>query len=205
MSGNYTYIIASLPRLSLDFKPDRNGCAELISWIASQLDGKDSAKLDMVNRGFVPENLTEDFYRAALKDSNCFIRSYFTADLMLRNAKTAYLNRELGRPSGTDEMVFGEESDVRIDSSGMDTAAIEKIFPGTDLLERERAMDGFLWKEADRITLFKYFTLDNVLAVVVKLHIIDRWLALDEEKGREMLKELIGKLRGTYGKIEYTE
>ena len=205
MSGNYTYIIASLPLLDRDFKPSEGSCAEMVSWIRTQLDSRDAAKLDFVNRGFVPEELTQDFYEAALSDKDAFIRSFFTSDLLLRNAKTAYLNRELGRPEGTDVITFGEDSQVKVDGQDVDTAAIDRIFTDSDLLERERAIDDFLWKEADRITLFKYFTLDNVLAVAVKLHIIDRWLSLDDETGRAMLKELIGKIRGTYGKIEFTE
>lgn len=205
MSGNYTYIIASLPLLDRDFKPSKGSCAEMVSWIRTQLDSRDAVKLDFVNRGFVPEELTQDFYEAALSDKDAFIRSFFTSDLLLRNAKTAYLNRELGRPEGTDVITFWEDSQVKVDGQDVDTAAIDRIFTGSDLLERERAIDDFLWKEADRITLFKYFTLDNVLAVAVKLHIIDRWLSLDDETGRAMLKELIGKIRGTYGKIEFTE
>lgn len=177
----------------------------MVSWIRTQLDSRDAAKLDFVNKGFVPEELTQDFYEAALSDKDAFIKSFFTSDLLLRNAKTAYLNRELGRPEGTDVITFGEDSQVKVDGQDVDTAAIDRIFTGSDLLERERAIDDFLWKEADRITLFKYFTLDNVLAVAVKLHIIDRWLSLDDETGRAMLKELIGKIRGTYGKIEFTE
>lgn len=205
MNGNYTYIIASLPFPDRDFMPSEGSCTETISWIRTQLDSRDAAKLDFVSRGFVPEELTEDFYRAALSDKNAFIRSFFTSDLLLRNAKTAYLNREFGRAPGTDEIVFGEDSPVKVESGDVDTAAIDRIFTGTDLLERERAIDDFLWKEADRITLFKHFTLDNVLALAAKLHIIDRWLSLDGETGRAMLKELIGKIRGTYGKIEFTE
>ena len=207
MNGNYTYIIASIPVLSPDYKPSSGSCDDAIAWIRSQLSEKDSAKLDLLLKGFTPSELTREFYMTVLNDRNVFLRRFFASDLVLRNEKTAYLNKAFSRPSGTDVMVLDEDgtgiNGVGIDEEGIDRTAIGDIFRTEGLLERERAVDDFMWREADRITLFEYFSLDKVLAIVAKLCIIRRWLILDEEKGRQLIKTLIEDIRGTYGKIEF--
>jgi hypothetical protein len=40
---------------------------------------------------------------------------------------------------------------------------------------------------------------------VTKLHIVDRWLALDEEKGRELFRKLVQEVKGTFKGVNYTE
>lgn len=198
MGGNYTYIIASLPALTTEYKPShKDGCNGLIDWILSQLDGKDADKARLVREGFNPGSLDGDFYRKAFASGNDFIRAFFTRDLNIRNAKVEYLNKALERPAGTDVLqIEGVPED-----NGQQ--AVAAIFKGDDLLERERAIDNSLWAVCDEVTLFKYFTLDNVLAIVAKLCIINRWLSLDEEAGRQMLRRLIEGVRGSYGNIEF--
>ena len=62
-----------------------------------------------------------------------------------------------------------------------------------------------MWDKIPEITTFNYFDLEAVLAFVAKLHIIDRWLALDEEAGRAMFRTLVNEVRGTFKGVEYVE
>lgn len=198
MNGNYTYIIASIPVLSPDFKPREGDCRKSIEWIGSQLSGRDLSGMETVTDGFRQEKLTKEFYAKALKDSNGFIRKFFTADLHLRNAKAAYLNRELGRPESRDTI------DMEAAGENPDAEKMASIFTGNDLLGREKAIDSYLWEKADELTQFAPLSLDKVYSTVVKLCIIDRWLSLDQETGREMLRKLTEDMRGGYGdKLEF--
>lgn len=167
------------------------------------MEGDELAWTDFVISGFTPSSLTEEFYSKALKSKNKFIREFFRADLKMRNAKVDYLNASLGRPAGTDRIDIPMEYDGDQIESGLDEEAINQVFACGDLLERERKTDDFLWKKADEIILFDDFTLSEVLAVVAKLCIIQRWLSLDEQTGRERLRALVHNVRGTYGKIEF--
>lgn len=196
MGGNYTYIVASIPVLSPEFKPDGGSCTGTLEWIDSQLGKADRQTLRMLRDGFDREKLTEEFYRTALQSKNKFIRSFFAADLNLRNAKVAYLNKALGREDGTDVIALPCPEST-------DSALIAGIFAQKDLLERERAIDNYLWQKADELTLFEYFSLDKILAIAAKLCIIERWLALDETTGRQMLRTLVHDVRGSYGNIEF--
>lgn len=197
MNKNYTYIIASTPALDPSFRPSGDSVKSTVEWIVSQLDGKDAAGAALVKDGFCTDKLDREFYERAFKSGIPFIRDYFGADLRLRNAKVRYLNSQLGRPDGTDVMEI--EGAPRADDAGR----INAVFAEKDLLAREKAIDDFLWETADSLTLFKWFRLENVLAIIVKLLIIERWMALDEEKGRELLRSLVTGVRGTYGKIEF--
>lgn len=169
----------------------------MVEWIKSQLGKKDSAKLDFVRKGFMPEQLTEEFYRQALKADDRFTREFFAADLALRNAKVRYLNRALERPQDTDVMHIAEAPQPDRQD------VIDAIFAGGNLLERERAIDNYLWNRIDEITVMMNFRLENILAIVAKLCIVERWLALDEKAGRELLGKLVGDIRGSYGDINY--
>lgn len=180
-----------------EYKADAASIESTLAWIRSQLSGRDAVMMDMVVSGLTPDNLDEEFYKAALKSGSDFIRKYFAADLRLRNAKVEYLNKSLGRSSGTDVITLDNAPE------GDDAREIAAIFDGKDLLRREKAVDDFLWRTIDRTNIFKNFKLDNVLGIVAKLCIVRRWMALDENTGREMLRTLVEGVRGSYGKIEF--
>ncbi len=199
MNNNYTYIIASIPALTPDWKVEGGSVVPIIEWIKGQLSAKDAAAVDFVCSGFDSKNLCEDFYRNAFKARDGFTSEFFAQDLALRNAKVQYLNRALGREENMDVMNI-EDAPV-----GDSAASLAKIFAGGNLLEREKAIDDFLWNKADEITVMLNFKLANILAIVTKLCIIERWLSLDENTGRELLRELVTGIRGTYGIIKFEQ
>ena len=57
----------------------------------------------------------------------------------------------------------------------------------------------------DSLSVFHYFDIEAVLAYIAKLHIVNRWLALDEEVGREQFRRLVKEVRGTFKGVNYTE
>lgn len=148
-------------------------------------------------RGFDPEGISKEFYEKAVKSDSRFIREFFTADLHLRNAKVRYLNRAFERPLDRDV--------VEVEGAGecADREKVEAVFETEGILPLEKGMDSYLWSKADEITLFDCFTLDNVLALTAKLCIVERWMALDAEKGREMMQRVVKEVRGTFGEIDY--
>ena len=212
--SNFEYIIASLPVLIPDYKyAEGQGFGLLIEEIRENLSEADSAAMDLLLRGLDGKTLDEDFYAAALKHRNRFIRNYFLFDLNLRNAKVRYLNARLGRPEGQD-LITGENPEADdADIEGFrfregefaEAAALEDILSGDDLLAREKALDDLVWKKVEDLTTFDYFDLEAVLGFIAKLHIADRWLALDPEEGRERFRRLVKEVKGTFKGINYTE
>ena len=212
--SNFEYIISSLPYLTMDFKyAGQAGFNSVISDIKRDLDEKDQGLVDFLIKGFSEKELDADFYAQALRSRNRFLREYFRFDLNLRNAKVRYLNAQLGREPDQDVMT-GEDpeaNDVDIDGFRFtggefeEALKVENILAGTDLVSREKGLDDILWDKIDSLSTFHYFDIEAVLAYIAKLHIVTRWLKLDEEVGRDVFRRLLKDVRGTYKGVKYSE
>ena len=213
--SNFEYIISSLPYLTTDFKyAEGQGFGKVVDEIKDNLGEKDSAVLDFLLRGFQPNQLNPDFYALALRHGVKFIREYFRFDLNLRNAKVRFLNRELGRDPEEDVVTgkgSSEDEDLDIDlyrfraGEFEEAVKVENALASGDLLSREKELDDVTWAKINALETFHYFDLTAVLAYVAKLNIVNRWLALDEKKGRELFHQLVKEVRGTYTGIEFKE
>lgn len=197
--SNFEYIIASLPYLTPGYQyAEGKGFQDVLGEIRRDLSARDSATLDFLLKGFAPESLDAPFYEEALHSGSRFLREYFRFDLNLRNAKVRYLNRQLSRDA--------EQDVLGIDGGDFTEAAkVEGILAGTDLIAREKGLDDLTWAKVDSLSTFHYFDLTAVLAYVAKLHIADRWLALDEARGRELFRKLVDEVRGTFKGVKFNE
>jgi hypothetical protein len=213
--SNFEYIISSLPYLTQDYKYDQGeGFYTVLEQIKENLGEKDAETLDFLLDGYDAKKLDADFYAKALKSSNRFIREYFRFDLNLRNAKVRYLNRTLGRAEEQDVLTGkGDEFEEGLDIDGYrftggefeEEQKVQSALESASLLDRERSLDNICWEKVNNLETFHYFDITAVLAYVAKLHIVDRWLALDEEKGRELFHKLVQEVKGTFKGVNYTE
>lgn len=188
--NNYEYITACLPDL------DRNSTASLdsegiLEEIRSQCHGKDLRAVDFLLSSYVGENLTAEFYGKALASDCRFIREWFLFDLNLRNAKTTWLNKALGRPEGMDTVVLPQLEDQQWEQAREAAAVLE----GKDILERERGLDNLCWNKVEEMTVMDIFNVNVVLAFIVKLKIVDRWLKLDPATGHDLFRKLVNEIR----------
>lgn len=211
--SNFEYIISSLPYLTADFKyAEGQGFGHVIEEIRDNLGERDSAVLDFLLRGFLANELAPDFYAQALQHGVKFIREYFRFDLNLRNAKVRFLNRELGR-NADEDVITGkggpEDENLDIDlyrfkaGEFEEAVKVENALSQGDLLSREKELDDITWAKVNALETFHYFDLTAVLAYVAKLNIVNRWLALDEEKGRELFHQLVKEVKGTYQGVKF--
>ena len=198
--NNYEYIIAGLPLLSPDARSAQVDADEVIAEIRSQCSKKDNALIDFLLEGYNQETLGRDFYLKALSHRDRFIREYFAFDLELRNAKVRYINRALGRAPMQDIVVLDQSEDAELPEPDLE---MDEVFIADDLIQRERRIDDFIWAKVDNLVLMDLFTMDRILAFIVKLRIIDRWMKLDENTGREMFRKLVDEIRGTFKGVEY--
>jgi len=213
--SNFEYIISSLPYLTMDYKyAQGEGFRTVLEEIRGNLGEKDNEALDFLLDGFSGKKLDANFYAKALKSPLHFLREYFRFDLNLRNAKVRYINKALGRPEELD-LVTGQggEEDQDLDIDGYrftggefeEAAKVQAALESASLLDRESSLDDITWEKISALETFHYFDITAVLAYVAKLHIVDRWLALDEETGRERFRKLVQEVKGTFKGINYTE
>ena len=144
--NNYEYIISSLPAISLDWKFGEGASFETyVDWIKSQLSEADIKVVDRLLDGYKDENLTREFYEAALKDSNRFLKEYYTFDLNVRNGKARFLNKAFERPLDQDtiKLETGEFAEG---------PRLGEALNAPDLLSRERGLDSLMWDKILEIT-----------------------------------------------------
>lgn len=191
---NYAYIIASLPVLNQEDHPEHFVAEEILAEIREQLSARDNSVLDLLLEGYDPDKLDAEFYRRALAHGNRFIREWFRFDLDLRNATVAFLNDSLGRPEGQDLVLLTEREAEEFPEE----EAVQQVLNRADLLQRERGLDDLRWQKVDELTAMDVFDLELILGFVARLQIIDRWLKLDPESGRELFRKLVEDIRSTY-------
>lgn len=198
--NNYHYIVAGLPVLSHDWNPGEHTPESIRAEILEQCSEKDRKTIGMLEKGFVDENLTEDFYRQALASRNRFVRDYFRFDLNVRNAKVRYLNEALGRDPKKDVIVLTEDDSQ---DEFEEVSKLDAVLHGKDILERERGIDDLMWDKIDEMTTYDYFDIEAILGFLAKLHIVERWYILDEKTGREMFHKLVDEVRGTFKGVRF--
>jgi len=163
---------------------------------------------DPIVPGMSYENqLTTLYYEHVLNSKNSFIRNWFNFNKILTNITTALLCRKYEMPYefqvlGMDETAeiirkshardFGVSSDFHYVEELIGIAKIE------DFEEREKALDKIRWDYLDEITFFEYFTIDRIMAFILKLGMVERWLAIDKKHGSQLFDELLQDLKSGY-------
>ncbi|MDR3286708.1 MAG: DUF2764 domain-containing protein [Prevotellaceae bacterium] len=151
------------------------------------------------------ENLLQTlFYNEMLQTKNNFIRQWFAFDRDLRNIQTAIVARRLQIDASN--YFVGQNAETFAKSAAADFGLgseidwinkIVQIAEIADVYERERKIDLFRWEKIDEISVYNYFDIDAVLSFMQKADIVERWISLDKQTGKEMFKKLLNDLINT--------
>lgn len=178
--ANYPYIIASFPDLLLDYERHALDVEAAVDEVKSQLSEKDGKLVDWLTFGMEGSHLTPHFYRN-IRQTRChFLIDWFGFDRKLRLAKVAYLE---GKPV--------QEEFPELDK-------VEIIFRVDNLAQREKLLDRLLWDKAAELVEFDIFTLDTILSLLTRLHLVARWNRLDPETGAALFRQFVDEVRGTF-------
>lgn len=180
--NNYEYIIASLP--------EDLSTPGILEEIKSQCSPKDIRTIDFLLDGFNPDKLNREFYIQALAHPSRFIREYFSWDLLVRNTRTAFLNKALGREEDKDLIIFEDQEE-----DATQVAQIMGVLDTEDILEREKGLDALMWNKAEELVELDIFTLDIILSFIARLQSATRWFRLDPQSGRELFRKLVEEIR----------
>lgn len=173
-----TYLVASLPLLRFGDAPPTS-VEDFRFHCQGVLGVADLTALDLVlsMQGAHPP------WEELQKSPEPFVREFAARELQLRNA-CARIRALAWGPEGR----FTERShsgfDGRIARTLADAAS-------KDPLQREQDLDLCRWAMAEELAQNASFTLAAVLAYAIKLGILKRWAALDEQAGQAKLTELI--------------
>jgi len=178
MAG-YHYLIAGLPDLKNDLGQHPFDYNDTVAEIRELCPEKGRRLIDWLEAGFEESHLNETFYRSIKRTGNNFLKEYFAFDKDVRNAKVAFLE--------------GKKYDE----------AFASVFSESNIMEREKKLDQLYWQKVDEIVISELFSIDIVLAFIVKAHIVARWNALDPKRGAELFSELVKEVRGTFKGVKY--
>jgi hypothetical protein len=151
--------------------------------------------------------LTAAYYRYLAESPNLFIREVARYQSVVGNVMMALNGRKHGEPFesnlvGDDEITAALKKsrtrDFGLSNEVSDIEQLIQIFETHNLLDRELKLDHHKWHFLDEITFFNYFTIEKVLAFVLKLFIVERWMELDHEKGKEMFNQLLNDLEAGF-------
>lgn len=150
--------------------------------------------------------LYTQFYKLCGKSSNKFLKKWSDTDRTIRNIVAATRAKLMGMDP--DRVVIGNgpwEELIRT-SAAADfglredfewTSDLLSVIETEDFVEREHRMDALRWKIAEALCEQEYFSIDVLLAYLIKINIIHRWAALDPEVGRGRFGDIVQSLTRT--------
>ncbi|MDR1676084.1 MAG: DUF2764 domain-containing protein [Tannerella sp.] len=150
------------------------------------------------------DRLATLYYGYAMQCGNAFVADWFELNLDIGNFLTAVTCRKYGL-NRADFIVGDSEYAQLFRTSGArdfglgDTweylPAVQRIAEEPDLLTRERKIDRLKWDWLEEHTVFKTFTVESLLAWLLKLEMIERWTTLDRAAGERAFRQVIGAMK----------
>jgi hypothetical protein len=155
---------------------------------------------NFTSEGLTPRNLEqlfEAYYSYAIeKTSSPLLRKFLSFEKDLRNIVAAVRARRKGLPPA--DYLVGENDliDFLTRSSAEDFVLaseypwIEKLIAALEPGDTEDAIQAIIWETLDEMTEHLDFDFDVVLAYLLKLQILERNLAMSEERGMDIVRQM---------------
>jgi len=134
------------------------------------------------------------YFERRVNHPNRFIRNYFQFELDLRNILVALNKRrfdlkqvdfiEAGDQAIINRLKNSTASDFGLSADIDYIVELVETFNKNDIMHCEKYIDILRWQRIDEINKLNYFEVDVLLGYLVKLMLVERWIALDAQKGR---------------------
>ncbi|MEG0887270.1 MULTISPECIES: DUF2764 family protein [Bacteroides] len=150
------------------------------------------------------DHLAALYYTYAMQCGNQFVSSWFEFNLNINNILIAFTARKYKWDVSRNVIGYTDVCEALRTSGARDfglTGEVEyfdqllKINELTELVEKEKKLDSLRWNWMEDAVFFDYFTVERLFAFVLKLEMIERWLALDKEKGNQLFRNIIDELK----------
>ncbi|MDR1103519.1 MAG: DUF2764 domain-containing protein [Tannerella sp.] len=150
------------------------------------------------------DRLAALYYEYAMQCGNAFVAAWFELNLHINNLLTAITCRKYGL-NRADYIVGDSEyaqlfrtsgaRDFGLGSAWEYLPAVQRIAEESSLLVRERKLDRLKWDWLEEHTVFKTFTVESLLAWLLKLELAERWTKLDGEAGEQAFRRIVGVMK----------
>ncbi len=169
----------------------------LSSFIASYFDAPEENVLQ-------EDRLAASYYAYGMNCGNEFVSAWFELNLNINNILVALTARKykwevapliVGNTPVTEALRTSNTRDFGLSAEVDFFEELVKISEVSGLIEREKRTDQLRWDWMDEATFFNYFTIERLFAFLFRLEMIERWVALDKEKGNQLFRSMIDSLR----------
>lgn len=198
--GNYSSeeLLALISSVREGDAPDKKYPSYLYEFIAAYL----ALPAEELYRA---EDMLASFYYAyAMNCGNKFVSSWFEFNLNINNILAALAARKY--KMDVSQVVVGKTdvSEMIRTSNARDFGLTEmleyfepilRISEIDELVEREKKIDLLKWNWMEDAVFFDYFTVERIFVFLLKLEMIGRWISMDKEKGSELFRQIIDKLK----------
>ena len=150
------------------------------------------------------DQLTWLYYDYAIQCENHFLRDYLNFDLNVNNCITLLNCKKIGI-SPEPYIISSSEVANAMRIEGLSSNTVLDLFPeaetitslweNDEVVERERDLDGLRWNKIDELNLFNYFTAEVIFGYTLRISMIERWVSLDEKKGKELFSQSIKEMK----------
>lgn len=150
------------------------------------------------------DRLAALYYEYAMQCGNEFVAAWFELNLHINNFLTAVTCRKYGL--NRQDYIVGDNDcaqlfrasgarDFGLGNTWEYLPVVQRIAEESDLLVRERKIDRLKWDWLEEHTVFTTFTVESLLAWLLKLEMIERWTTLDRATGEQTFRHLIGVMK----------
>lgn len=171
-------------------------------YLQDKLDVEEKVSYDDAARFLIAE-----YYKDLLESKNIFVRKIAEYRVNTGNILMALNGRKHQLPC--EEAFIGnnfvvnalQKNRTRDFGLAIDYPEIEhliQLFETDNLLDRELKLDLRQWNFMEDITFFNYFSIERLLAFVLKIFIVERWFHLDYEKGQVMFNKLLKEIESSF-------
>lgn len=150
------------------------------------------------------DKLSSLYYMHCMKSSNKFISKWFEFNLDINNLNIAIISRKhklelnnyvLGENEVVESIRTSTARDFGISTMFNYYDEVVKISEMQNLVDKERKLDEMKWNWIEEATFFDHFTVEQIFVFLIKIDIIERWSALDKDKGDKKFRNIIDSLK----------
>ena len=156
--------------------------------------------------------LSAYYYDYATASPNKFVAGWFAFNRNVNNILVAFTARKY-RMNIADVVIGDDEvanllrtsaaRDFELSGTLDYFEAVQHLSENGKLQEREHQLDELRWRWLEDNSVFNYFTVERLFVFLQKLIIIERWEALDAEKGMKRYNEMIAQLKSGMDKLSF--
>ncbi len=145
------------------------------------------------------------YYATVESSKNKMLKEWSRSERSLRNITAALGARATDRAVESVLVGSGDIVDQIKRSSAADFALrgeltyidslMAAVGDSTNIIDQEHKIDQIRWEIVDELSQMEYFTMDALLAYLVRVNMVVRWQKLNPEYGREVFERLITSLK----------